>query len=95
MDSGQRAKLRSIAMTTQPTLQIGKNGITEHLLQEIDDQLPRRELIKITVLNNADFSAKEAVGTLAEQCGAQPVQAVGNKITLYRRSDKDGVKHLL
>lgn len=95
MNSTERAKLRSIAMTMQPTLQIGKNGITETVLQEIDEQLSQKELIKITVLNNAECSAKEWIASIAEQCHAEPVQAVGNKITLYRVSDRDGVKHIL
>ena len=95
MTSSERSKLRSLAMTIPPTLSIGKNGITDTLLNEIRDQLFNREIIKISVLKNADFGAKDIINDLAEQVEAEPVQAIGNKITLYKKSNKDDIKHIL
>ena len=95
MTSAERAKLRSLAMNIEPTTHIGKNGIGDALLKQLDEQLETRELIKVAVLRNADFSAKEVAEELAEQCKAQVVQVLGSKITLYRVSKKDGVKHIL
>lgn len=95
MTSAERAKLRSLAMTMEPTTHIGKNGVGDTLIKQIDDQLESRELIKISVLKNADFSAKEIAETLAEQSNSQVVQVLGSKITLYRVSKKDGIKHIL
>ena len=95
MNSSTRAKLRSLAMTIDPTINIGKNGLTDTVIAEIDDQLFNKELIKISVLKNADFGAKDIIAELAEQVNAEPIQAIGNKITLYRISNKDGIKHVL
>lgn len=95
MNSSTRAKLRSLAMTITPTIHIGKNGLTDTVIAEVDDQLFNKELIKISVLKNADFGAKDIIGELAEQVGAEPIQAIGNKITLYRLSNKDNIKHVL
>ena len=95
MTSAERAKLRSLAMNIEPTTHIGKNGVSDMLIKQIDEQLDARELIKIAVLRNADFSAKEVAEELAEQSGSQVVQVLGSKITLYRVSKKDGVKHVL
>lgn len=95
MTSAERAKLRSLAMNIEPTTHIGKNGIGDALLKQLDEQLETRELIKVAVLRNADFSAKEVAEELAEECNAQVVQVLGSKITLYRVSKKDGVKHIL
>ena len=95
MTTKERAKLRSIAMTIQPTTHIGKNGITDEVINQISKQLQAHELIKINVLKNCDFSAKEIAGDVAEAVGAEVVQVLGNKITLYKVSTKDGVKHLL
>lgn len=95
MTSAERAKLRSLAMNIEPTTHIGKNGISDTLLKQIDEQLDARELIKVAVLRNADFSAKEIAEELAENCKAQVVQVLGSKITLYRISKRDGVKHVL
>ena len=95
MTSSQRAALRSLAMKMQPTTHIGKNGIGETLIKQIDEQLESRELIKVAVLQNAEFSAKEIAEELAQSANAEVVQVLGSKITLYRVSQKSGVKHLL
>ena len=95
MTSAERAKLRSLAMNIEPTTHIGKNGVGDTLLKQIDEQLDTRELIKIAVLRNADFSAKEIAEELAEKSKSEVVQVLGSKITLYRVSKKDGVKHVL
>lgn len=95
MTSAERAKLRSLAMTIEPTTHIGKNGVGDTLIKQIDEQLESRELIKISVLKNADLSAKEIAEELAVSSKSQVVQVLGSKITLYRVSKKDGVKHLL
>ncbi|MDE5991353.1 MAG: ribosome assembly RNA-binding protein YhbY [Clostridia bacterium] len=95
MTSAERAKLRSLAMNIEPTTHIGKNGVGDALIKQIDEQLDTRELIKIAVLRNADFSAKEIAEELALQSKSQVVQVLGSKITLYRVSKKDGVKHVL
>lgn len=95
MTTKERAKLRSIAMTIQPSTHIGKNGVTEEVLIQISEQLQAHELIKINVLKNADFGAKEVAQSIADAVVAQVVQVLGNKITLYKVSTKDGIKHLL
>lgn len=95
MTSAERAKLRSLAMTIEPTTHIGKNGVGDTLIKQIDEQLESRELIKVSVLKNADFSAKEIAEELAVSSKSQVVQVLGSKITLYRVSKKDGIKHLL
>ena len=82
-------------MTIEPTTHIGKNGVGDTLIKQIDEQLESRELIKISVLKNADLSAKEIAEELAVSSKSQVVQVLGSKITLYRVSKKDGIKHLL
>ena len=48
--SKQRAGLRALANTITPIGQIGKGGITENIIKQLDDALEARELIKVTVL---------------------------------------------
>ena len=92
--SDQRAKLRGIAMKVRPTAQMGKNVITDALLDMIEDQLDRRELVKITVLRTVDVQPRQVVDELADILNAAPVQAIGFKIVLYRPSKREGVKHI-
>lgn len=94
MTSKQRSKLISLAMNVSATVQIGKNGLTESVYEQINTSLEDHELVKIGVLKTADVSAKGVIAEVAEALGAEPVQAIGNKIVLYRRSSKDGVEHI-
>ena len=82
--SRQRADLRSLANTRTATEQIGKNGITDPLLAQIDESLERHELLKINILETAGISGKLCAGELAEALGADVVQVIGAKVTLYR-----------
>ena len=80
----QRARLRSMANTIEPIAQIGKNSINENLIKQLDDALEARELIKVTVLETALMTTREACGICAEELGAEPVQCIGFKFVLYR-----------
>ena len=95
MTSKDRAYLRGIAMKMEPTAQVGKNGITDTLLKQIDDQLEAREMIKVSVLQNSELDAKAVANDIAGEVNAEIVQVLGFKITLYRVSKKDKIKHLL
>ena len=96
MNTSDRAKLRSIAMTEKAITQVGKNGVTDTVLKQVDEQLTARELVKVSVLRNSDDDVNKTVAAaLADALGAEIVQTLGFKITLYRFSTADGVKHLL
>lgn len=86
--SKQRSYLRSIAHDMQPIFQIGKGGIEESMLKQIDEALEARELIKIKVLNNSGLEAREASDIICEDLNCEGIQAIGSKMVLYRRSVK-------
>lgn len=89
MTSKQRAYLRGLANTMNPIFQIGKNGLTDVLIQQLDDALEARELIKITVLETAPENVKDLGNEISERTDSIFVQAVGNKITLFRQKKKN------
>lgn len=88
MTSKQRATLRSMANTLQPIFQIGKGGITPNIYKQFEDALEARELVKASVLNNADIPAKMVAEDIATEIGAEVVSVVGNKFVLYKASKK-------
>ena len=92
--SGQRAKLRSIAQNLNPIFHIGKNGVNDNLVNDINVALEAHELIKISVLRNAPFNAKECMEELCSATGAEPVTAIGNRFVIYRLSGRDDVQHI-
>jgi len=70
----QRSYLKSLANGLDSIMQIGKGGITENILRQIDDALEARELIKINILNNSMLNAKDTANEIAESVGAEFVQ---------------------
>lgn len=89
MTSKERAYLRGLANTLQPIFQIGKSGITEVLIKQLDDALEARELIKVSVLETAPEDIRVLGNQIAEQTNCVFVQAIGNKMTFYRAGKKD------
>lgn len=86
ISSKQRSYLRSLANNIEPVLIVGKGGIDENVVKQADDVLEARELIKVSVLKNSPLSAREACNSLCEVTGSEPVQVIGNKFVIYRRS---------
>lgn len=92
--SSQRARLRSMAQNINPIFQIGKNGIGDNQILDISLALDLHELVKISVLHNADTDAKTVLNAICGLTGAEPVTAIGNKIVIYRRSPRDDIEHI-
>ena len=88
MTSKQRAYLKSIAMTTETILHVGKSSATPEFTKSIDEALEARELIKARVLDNSGYTAKEAAECIAEAVGCEVVSCVGTRFVLYRESKK-------
>lgn len=84
----QKAYLRGLLNTQSAIFQVGKEGLSANLLQQLDDALAARELIKITVLNNQEAAPEDLAQTIAAATGAEVVQVIGNKIGLYRPARK-------
>ena len=68
-----------------------KGGISDTLVAQTDDALRARELIKLRVLENSSYTAREAAEQLAEQTGSDVVQVIGSRFVLYRRNPKKPV----
>ncbi|MCD8188327.1 MAG: YhbY family RNA-binding protein [Ruminococcus sp.] len=91
LTSKQRAALRSIASSYDTIFQIGNGGVTEILCREIDEALRKRELIKLRVLDNSGYTAREAAEEIADAVGADVVQVIGSRFVLFKRNPKEPV----
>lgn len=89
MTSKQRAYLRGLANKIDAIFQVGKNGISDNLMMQVNDALEARELIKLNVLETSPEDIQEIANTLSEATNSVLVQTVGNKITLYRPRKKN------
>ncbi len=86
LSSKERAELRAEAHHLTPTVHVGHQGLTDALLQTLDDALRTRELVKVALAKTTDVSAKDASHQLAERLGADVVQTIGRTCTLYREN---------
>ena len=84
MRGKDRAELRAEAHHLRATVHVGHHGITDTLLQSLNEALEARELVKVQVERNAPITVKEAASELAGQTGAEVIQVIGRKTTLYR-----------
>ncbi|MFV0402172.1 MAG: ribosome assembly RNA-binding protein YhbY [Oscillospiraceae bacterium] len=82
----QRAMLRSMANGMETILQVGKGGITDATVTQVEDALTARELIKLRVLETSPITSREVAQQLAERCRADIVQVIGTRFVLFRRN---------
>lgn len=94
INSKDRSRLLALANGINTTVFIGKAGLTESVLSQIDEMLTDHELIKIGVQKNADLTAKELINLICEELNAEPVHSIGSKIIIYRYSSKEGIVHI-
>lgn len=88
LTSKQRAYLRGLAAAEDTIVIIGKGGITENIIIQMNDALKARELVKGRVLENSLLTAREAADALSETCRAEIVQVIGSKFVLYKRNEQ-------
>lgn len=90
MTGKQRSYLKSLANGISPVVSIGKQGVTENVLRQIEQNLDARELVKVSIQEGVELDPKETCNKLAEELGAEFVQAIGRRFVLYRMSrDKE------
>ena len=87
----QRSYLKGLAMELDTAVYIGKAGLTETVLKEMNDYLSAHELVKVKVQEGAELAAKEAANLAAEKLGAQYVQAIGRRFVLYRPAEEQRI----
>lgn len=84
----QKSFLRSKAHHLQPLFQIGKNGLTESVIVQIEEALEAKELMKVSILQNCGEDKKEIAEKLSTREGMHIVQTIGSTIVLYKESEE-------
>ena len=89
MTSKDRAYLRSLATNIEPIFQIGKNDLTEEIVEEYIEALSKRELMKVQVLQNSNLTAKEAAAFIESHSEITVVQVIGKVLVLYLPAEEE------
>ncbi len=87
--SKQRSFLRGLAQRLDATVYIGKQGLTDNVVREIETGLACRELVKVKIQEGCELEPKTVANEMADRLSAEFVQAIGRKFVLYRRSKDD------
>lgn len=88
LSSKSRSYLRSIGNELEPVVYIGREGISEAIINQTDGVLETRELVKVRLLPDKGLTARDIAEILAQATGADLVQVVGNNFLLFRASVK-------
>lgn len=89
LTSKQRSFLRSMGNPMEPLFQVGKGGLTDNVIQAVEDALLARELIKLRILPSLLQEPKEVAHELAEALGADVVQVIGKSFLIYKRNPEE------
>ncbi len=95
MTTKQRAYLKGLAMTMEPIFQCGKSSVTPEFVKAVSEALDKRELIKISVLQNCADDPKELGAMLAGRTRSQLVQVIGKKIVLYKENKDEKKRRIV
>jgi RNA-binding protein len=79
----QKQFLRGLGHHLDAVVYVGREGLSDNLINSVMDGLKTRELIKIKLGQNCEIPKKEAAARLAELTGAALVQLIGKTVLLY------------
>ncbi|MEI3613314.1 ribosome assembly RNA-binding protein YhbY [Pseudogracilibacillus sp. SO30301A] len=85
----QKRFLRAKAHHLKAIFQVGKSGVTNNMIEQLKDVLEKRELIKISILQNCLEDKEVVAEQIATDADAEIVQIIGNNIILYKESEEN------
>lgn len=94
LNSKQRSFLKSKAVSINDTIFVGKDGITDNLIKQLEKELTANELIKGKVLESSLINVKDAADKLAEITNSYVVYTIGKKFVIYKQN-KDNERYIL
>jgi RNA-binding protein len=85
----QRRHLRGLGVALKPVVFVGKEGLTDSVLEAVEREITDRELIKVRLLNSVVGDRRELSAELARRSGTDLVQVLGRTALLWRRNDEE------
>ena len=86
LTSKRRAYLRKKAHDLDALVRIGKEGVTDNLIQSILDAIESRELIKVKILQNGEEEKMEIMEQLSQCKEFEVVGIIGRTIILFKEN---------
>ena len=90
----QKRFLRAQANHLQPIFAVGKEGLTQNWVDQLDGALDHRELINVNILQNSDVTPKDVQHFIESQTEIQVVQIIGRVLVLFKVSANKDAREL-
>ena len=90
----QKRFLRAQANHLQPIFAVGKEGLTQNWVDQLDGALDHLELIKVNILQNSDVTPKDVQHFIESQTEIQVVQIIGRVLVLFKVSANKDAREL-
>ncbi len=84
----QKQYLKAIAVNFPDVVQIGKEGLTESVMQSAEDAIAARELIKVKIHQNSTEEIHETAAILEKALACEVVQIIGRHCVLFRQKEE-------
>lgn len=89
LSADQRLALKKLAHHLKPVVQVGKNGLSEGLIREIDSALRAHELIKIHVQPRFKENFAEILQTILTETESFHIDTIGNIVIVFRKREEN------
>lgn len=86
LTSKQRAFIKKKAHDLEPLVRVGKDGVTENLIQSILEAIDSREMLKVKILQNCEKEKEEVLEELSARTEFEVVGLIGRTIILYKEN---------
>jgi RNA-binding protein len=90
LTAGKKRFVKRTLSEESPTILVGKGGVSEEVLKEVEKQLEKRKMVKVKLLGTAlkGGETKQIAARIAERTEALLVEVRGHTFMLYRRRKK-------
>ncbi|SDM54599.1 ribosome assembly RNA-binding protein YhbY [Halarsenatibacter silvermanii] len=89
LNSKQRSFLTGESHDLNPLVHVGKEGISEGVVDQTSETLKDHELIKVRINDNAPVNAEESAEIISRRTSSEVVQIIGSVIILYKENPDD------
>ena len=84
----QIKELRKLAHHRKVIVIVGQHGLTDNVMNEIDQALEIHELLKVRINASDKEERNLIIDQIAQQTGSEIIQRIGHVAVFFRRSDE-------
>jgi RNA-binding protein len=89
----QKRYLRGLGHHLKPLIMLGRDGITDNVINAVDAVLVAHELIKVKIGNGCLLERREAADVIAERTDSDVVQILGKTFLVFRENPERENEH--